>query len=243
MHRGRRLGRARDAEQHDVGLVQVVGAAAVVVLDGELDRGDAAEVLGVERRAAAGDERRLAARGGGDRVQGRAEHVVHDQAARVGDLDHRLAQRRVDERVEHRRAPARGRLERPRELLAGLHAGVADHLDLGVLELALRGPADPRGGVPRGVGHDVDLEPVGHVRGSYPGTCGGRPPGLGHWSDGTLNGRSRSCARRSSTATAPYAYAAVPPPARAWSSPPAPARSTSPARRWLPATWPRRRSR
>ena len=36
-----------------VGVVEVVGAAAVVVLDGELDGGDPAEVLGVQRRRAA----------------------------------------------------------------------------------------------------------------------------------------------------------------------------------------------
>ena len=97
-----------------------------------------------------------------DRVQRGPEHVVDDKAAGVGDLDHRLAQRRVDERVEHGRPPVGRRLERARELLPGLHPRVPDHLDLGVDELALGRPPDPRGGVPGGVGHDVDLEPVGH---------------------------------------------------------------------------------
>ena len=98
--------------------LQVVGAAAVVVLHGELDRGDAAEVLRVERRLAAGHLERLRARRGGDRVQGRAEHVLRDQPVLAGDLDDRLAQAGIDQRVEHGRAAAGGRLQRPRQLLA-----------------------------------------------------------------------------------------------------------------------------
>ena len=61
--------------------LQVVSAAAVVVLHRELDRGDAAEVLGVERGVRPGTIVASRPDAVGDRVQRRAEHVVHDQAA------------------------------------------------------------------------------------------------------------------------------------------------------------------
>src|SRR4029450_10675758 len=55
--RKRRLRRPRDADEHDVRVVQPP-ADTVVVLDRELDRGDAAEVVRIERRAGAGSHLR-----------------------------------------------------------------------------------------------------------------------------------------------------------------------------------------
>src|SRR5438105_3726229 len=51
--RERRLRRARYADQHDVGLLEVARLFAVVALDGKLDRLDAAEVLLGKREHAA----------------------------------------------------------------------------------------------------------------------------------------------------------------------------------------------
>ena len=100
-----------------------------------------------------------------DRVQGRAEHVERHQPVLAGQLDHRLAQPGIDQRVEDGGPPAGGGLERLAQLLARLDPGVAEELGLEIGELALRGPRHPRGGVAGRVGDDVDLEGVGHAAG------------------------------------------------------------------------------
>src|SRR4029079_14450454 len=74
---------------------------------------------------------------------------------------------RVDQRVEHRGAAAGGGLERPRQLLAALDAGVAVQRDRRISELAWRGAGDAGGGVAGRVGDDVDLERVGHFAALY----------------------------------------------------------------------------
>ena len=152
------------------------------MLDGELDGGDAAEVLRIQGRLAAGHLHRLRAGGGADRVQRRPEHVQHHQPLLTRDLDHRLAQTGVDEGVEHGRAAARRRLQRPGELLAGLDPGVAVELGLEVLELALRRTGDPGRRVACRVGDDVDLEGVLHREHS----TAGRPRcGNAYWDPST----------------------------------------------------------
>ena len=78
------------------------------------------------------------------------------------DLDHRLAQPGIDQRVEHGGAPAGGRLQCARQLLPRLHPGVAVQLDLGIAELRLGRPRHPCRGVSGRVGDDVDLERVRH---------------------------------------------------------------------------------
>ena len=72
---GRRLGGARDAEDDDVGGVEVLRQLAVVVRHGEVERVDAAEVVGVDD-VLAGDDRRLRrAEIGFEHLHDRLQHV------------------------------------------------------------------------------------------------------------------------------------------------------------------------
>ena len=84
---GRRLRRPGNADQHDVGLVDLLRQLAVVMLHGEVQRVDAAEIFGVEHmlRAdpAAGRRAEIGLEDGQHRLQHRHARQAHRRAALV----------------------------------------------------------------------------------------------------------------------------------------------------------------
>ena len=98
---GRRLRGARDADQDDIGIVQAPERLAVIVIEGEGHRVDALEILAVEQMLLAGQTARLAAEIGGERADHRIEHRDRRHLQLAAAFDQRLAQRVVDERIEH----------------------------------------------------------------------------------------------------------------------------------------------
>ena len=134
VHRERRLRRARDADEDDVGLVEPA-ADAVVVLDRELDRLDAPEVRRVERRPRARLHLRGRARDRRDRSSGGPG--CRSSAPRAGRAPHRLAELGLDERVDDHRRPALRALDGELQVVDGLDARVAHLLERLVGELRL----------------------------------------------------------------------------------------------------------
>ena len=80
--------------EHDVGVLEALAVEAVVVLDDELHRGDAAEVVGVEPDRPARREVGLVAGGRGERLERRAEQVAARHAVARAELLERAPQRR-----------------------------------------------------------------------------------------------------------------------------------------------------
>ena len=153
----RGLRRSRDADEHDVRLVEPP-PHAVVVLDRELDRLDPLEVRGVERcasprlhpRGDAGDAR--------DRVDRVSEKVAVVHARAATELAHRVTELRSDERVHHhRRAPAR-LLDGDVEILDVLDPGVANLFERLIRELRLEREHQTLSRLARRVRDDVELD-------------------------------------------------------------------------------------
>ena len=173
VHRERRLAGPRDADEHDVGLLEPLAVEAVVVLDDELHGGDAAEVVGVEADRAARREVGLVPGRGGERLERRAEQVAARHAVARAELLEGAPQVAVDERVEDHDARARGHAAVVRgEVVDRRHARMPHDRRAVAGELRLRGARDAGGGISRGVGDEVDLDrrggrchaPHGHRR-------------------------------------------------------------------------------
>ena len=124
----------------------------------ELDRLDPLEVRLVERRARA----RLHPRGDAgdprDRVDRMAEEVAVVDARAAAEPPHLVAQPRLDERVDHHRRPAACAGDRQREILDRLDPRVPHLLERQVGELRLEREHEPRRGLARRVGDDVELD-------------------------------------------------------------------------------------
>ena len=157
--RERRLRRARDADEDDVGLVEPA-ADAVVVLDRELDRLDALEVRLVERRpgARASSAQRPPRRGRSSRSGGRAGRSSARGRAGTAGASRRAARARRACRPSPPGGLARG-CDREREIV--------DRLDARMPDLA-RTPAP--GTAPRARGRAAPPS-----RPSSPRRCGARP--------------------------------------------------------------------
>lgn len=152
-----RLRRARHAQKHDVGLVQLLRVAAVVVGDGELDGLDAPEVVLVGNVQAARLRGRPPARHVRDMAPmasvTRSTATMSSPAGVFGQLTREVA---IDERVEHEHAPIAGvalvhgavLVDELLDLLERAH--LRQHLDDGVRDAELGGgrtghrlPSDP----------------------------------------------------------------------------------------------------
>ena len=72
---GGRLGGAGDAEDDDVGRVQVLRQLAVVVRHGEIERIDAPEIVGIDHVLAGHDRRLRRAEVGFEHLHDRLQHV------------------------------------------------------------------------------------------------------------------------------------------------------------------------
>src|SRR5207302_10583186 len=97
--RERRLRRARDADEDDVGLVQAA-SPTVVESARELDRLHALEVRGVERGPRPGRHLRRHARDARDGVDRLAEQVAVMKLRAAAERPHRVAKLRLYERVD-----------------------------------------------------------------------------------------------------------------------------------------------
>src|SRR5215211_6280565 len=128
VHRQRRLRRAGDADEDDVGVVQP-GADAVVVLDGELDRRHPPEVLRVERRPRARRHARRLPRHAGDCVDRMPEQVAVVEAGTLAEVAHRFAHLLVDERVDDHRRPALRARDREPQVVDGVDPRMDDLLE------------------------------------------------------------------------------------------------------------------
>ena len=128
IHRQRRLGRARYAQQHDIGTRQIVATAPVIVLNEILHGLDTMEiaVIGLVNHArnALGrhtDERRQH----GER---RADQVDRTDMQHAQVIEHAGAKRRIDNGVEHGNIAMIGidaRTHKRLDLLHGGHLGQA----------------------------------------------------------------------------------------------------------------------
>ena len=155
--RERRLRGARDADEHDVRLVEAA-ADAVVELDRELDRLHPLEVRRVERRPRA---RRHLRRHPGDlrdRLDRMAEQVGVVEPCAAAERAHRLAQLAVDERVDHHGRPALRPADGELEVVDRLDLRVAHLLERLLRELRLERGDEARGGLSRRVREDVELD-------------------------------------------------------------------------------------
>ena len=172
VHRERRLRGARDADEHDVRVLEAA-ADAVVVLDGELDRRDPLEVRGRERLPRARGHPRRLPRDACDGVDRMAEQVAVVDARAAAERPHRLAQLGLHERVDDDGRPPSGAVHREREVVDGLDARVADLLELLLGELRLEREDEPDGGLAGRVRDHVQLDGRGH--GHRVRVIGGRP--------------------------------------------------------------------
>ena len=82
--RSRRFRRPRHADQHDIGLFQIVGLLAVIVQHRVVERIDAAEIFGIERVLRADFVGRFGAEISLEQVQHRPEDRQARQAERRG---------------------------------------------------------------------------------------------------------------------------------------------------------------
>ena len=99
--RRRRLRGAADAEQHHVGLLEVVRQLPVIVQQREVHRVDALEIFRVEHVLRAGPRRRRGAEIGLQQRVHRREHRQMRRARRRGRPPRAGSRDRLDERVEH----------------------------------------------------------------------------------------------------------------------------------------------
>ncbi len=164
---GRRLGRARDAEDDDVGAIQVLRQLAVVVRHGEIERIDAGEVVGVEQMLAGHDGRLRRAEIGFEHLHDRLEHVQArhlELAAAPLDL---LDQLLLDDGVEDDARRLLHLLQHARELLLGAHQRmhVLDRAHLRVLHRGRLGHGGERlaGGIRDQMQMEVAWRLVGHL--------------------------------------------------------------------------------
>ncbi len=155
--RERRLRGAGDADEDDVRVVEAV-RDAVVVADGELDRLHPLEVRGVERRPRARRHRRRLARDARDGVDRLAEQVAVVETRPAAERAHRLAELRLDERVDDDGRAAAHPVHRELEVVLRLDARVADLDELLLRELRLERLDEARRGLAGGVGDDVELD-------------------------------------------------------------------------------------
>ena len=102
------------------------------------------------------------------------EQVAVVDACAAAEAPHRVAQLRVDERVDHHRRVAPRAPHRSLEVLHRLGAGVADLLELLFRKLGLERLDEARGGLAGGVGDDVELDRRRHASEA----SGWKPPRL-----------------------------------------------------------------
>ena len=163
---GRRLGRARDAEQNDVGGVQILRQAAVIVGHREVQRVDAAEIVGVEH-VLSGDCRRL-------RCAEIALEHLHDRLQDVQARNLQLAaaalqllrQLLIDNRIEDDAGRLLDLLQHPLQLSGRAHERmhVLDRTELRILNG--RGLGDGRQRLACRVGNEMDVK-VARRRGGH----------------------------------------------------------------------------
>ena len=80
------------------------------------------------------------------------------EARPAAERAHRLAELRLDERVDDDRRPAAHPVDRELEVVLGLDARVADLDEVLLRELRLERLDEPRRRLAGGVGHDVELD-------------------------------------------------------------------------------------
>ena len=128
IHRQRRLGRARNAQQHDIGTRQIVAAAPVIVLNEILHGLDTMEiaVIGLVNHA-----RNALGRHANERRQHgerRADQVDRTDMQHAQVIEHTGAKRRIDNGVEHGNIAMIGidaRTHKRLDLLYRVHLGQA----------------------------------------------------------------------------------------------------------------------
>ena len=163
--RERRLRGARDADEDEIGLLEVARLFAVVTLHGELDRLDAAVILLAEGQHAARRVDGLAVEERAQLADERADHVESIDFQLVRQRMNELAQLGRDHREHHERALARGALEDGTDAVLGTNARVQADRRPRVRKLEKRRANDLFGRFAGGVADDVD-ELSGHVWGS-----------------------------------------------------------------------------
>ena len=87
-----------------------------------------------------------------------AEEVAVVQACSPAELPHRLAHRRLDERVDHHRGTAACLGDGNVQVIDDLTARMADDLECLLRKLRLERKDEPCGCLTRGVGNDVQLD-------------------------------------------------------------------------------------
>jgi hypothetical protein len=112
----------------------------------------------VERRAPAGLHLGGLAGDGGDLLDRLPEQVAAVKAVATAELAHRVAQLRIDERVDDHGWPVLGARDRQLHVVDRLHARMADDFELGVRKLRLERKHEPYGRLAGGVGDDVQLD-------------------------------------------------------------------------------------
>ena len=156
--RGRRLRCARDADQHDIGLLQTFEMLAVIVQHGVVERIDALEIFGVESVLCADAMRGLGTEIGSQQLQDRPEDRKTRQAQLAAVLFEPLQQFIVEQRIENDARRFLDLRQHAIELLLGPHqrVDVLDRQYLGVL----RGRRARDGGerLTGRVGHEVKVE-------------------------------------------------------------------------------------
>ena len=85
---------------------------------------------------------------------------MHSRAA--AETPHRVAELGIDERVDDNRCVAPGAQDRSFQISDGLGASVAHLLELLFGKLRLQCLHEPRGGLPGGIGDDVQLDSLRH---------------------------------------------------------------------------------
>ena len=160
--RERRLRRARDADEHDVGFAQP-RPDAVVELDRELDRRHAPEVGVVQRRPRTRLHLRRLSRHLRDRLDRMAEQVAVVELRPPAERAHRLAELRLDERVDDDRRTALHPVDGELEVGDRLDARVPDLEELLLRELRLERLHESLGGLAGRIGDHVQLD-RGHAQ-------------------------------------------------------------------------------
>ena len=90
-------------------------------------------------------------------VERRAEDVAVVQLRAAAEVAHRVAQLRLDDRVDDDRGPALRAVDHQAQVVDGLDPRVPDLLERLLGELGLERGDEPRRGLPGGVGDDVQL--------------------------------------------------------------------------------------
>ena len=184
---GRRLGGARDAENDDVGGVEVLRQLAVVVGHGEVERVDAAEVVGIDDVLAGHDRRLRRAEVGFEHLHDRLQHVQRRHLELAAALLDLLDQLLVDDGVEDDAGRLLDLLQHALELLGGAHQRmhVLDRPHLRVLHGGGLGHGGERlaGRIRDEVQMEVAGQPVGHLlkRPEFARAAKPRLPNLQPW--------------------------------------------------------------